>query len=191
MQYYIDGYNLLFKASWTHLATNLEKMREELLVDLNEKARFLNLQFVIVFDAPQQTDEMRRSHFQALEIIFSSYGQTADDLLIEMLEHHKTPQNVILVTSDKSLQRKAKAVKAQVQTIDEFLKTVQKKWLKKKKKQKEEKTPPLKTALQDKVQERKAKKDEPIDTSGKLPPLSDLAKWEKLFKARLQDSQDN
>jgi uncharacterized protein len=209
MHYYIDGYNLLFRFSWTHTSDNLEKSRLHLLEDLNEKASFLHLQFTCVFDAPQQTDEMRRSHFHSLEIIFTSYGQTADDLIIEILEHHKKPQDVILVSSDRSLQRRAKALKVRVESIEEFLANLQKKWIKKRNKQKDAQFNVLKyvpdTKAKPPIQVKEAaaapKKPslelktqaKPEKANGKkkiLPPLSDLAKWEKLFQDHLQDEDD-
>ena len=71
MRYYIDGYNLLF---YHDPSLQQLKLNRGLLLDqLNEKAALLNMDLCIVFDAAYQLGEESRSHYKALEIIYTAY----------------------------------------------------------------------------------------------------------------------
>jgi len=119
MHYLVDGYNLLFKCSWNHLSTNLEQARSTLIQELDKHASVLNLHLTLVFDAPMQSDELKRGHFNSLEIIFTAKGQTADDYLHDFVAHSQ--KKVVVVTSDKTLARKVKALGAFVESVPDFL----------------------------------------------------------------------
>jgi len=126
MHYYVDGYNLLFKNAWEHTATNLQEARSRLIQELDRHASTLHITLTIVFDAPFQSDELKRGHFRSIEIIFTSKGQSADHYLIEHLQHRRSKTKVIVVTSDKPLARSVKSLGAAVVSVHDFLKSLRK-----------------------------------------------------------------
>lgn len=192
MQYYIDGYNFLFRSAWQIEHKSLEELRHKLILELDEKANLLHLQITIVFDAPLQSDESRRSHFRALEIIFTSFKETADDYLINTFNHLVDPKKAFLVTSDKGLQRRAKCLGVQSQSVEEFLTMLRKKSHKKRfekpvkplaqpvQQLKKEETKLQQPKIIRRVKRKKIGKEE-------LPELTDLCRWEKLFQERQEE----
>lgn len=184
MHYYIDGYNLLFRASWNSSKKTLEGQRQALIEMLDRYASLLHLNVTVVFDAPLQTEEWKRCHFRSLEIIFTSRGESADDFLITHFERLLEPKKTCLVSSDKRLAMKAKGFGIRAETVEEFLA-----WLKKRARKKELLPAPKKI-----VKEKEKKKEVESDQQVKeidiknLPPLSDLVAWEKIF---LQQSLKN
>lgn len=119
MHYYIDGYNLLFRI--TQAGMDFAKKRKNLIVLLNERAGLLKLNITLIFDAQYQTDELLRTHYHHLEILFTNYNETADERLIEEIQREASPQQVTLVTSDNLLSWKARRCHVKTETIDEFL----------------------------------------------------------------------
>lgn len=198
MHYYIDGYNLLFTSAWKVTGGNLEKMRAQLIEELDAEVALLPIQVTIVFDAPLQNEDLKRGHFRSLEIIFTSRGQTADDYLISLFQTLAAPKNAILVTSDRELQKRAKLFSVKSEFVDQFLIWLRKKSFKKKVKVSEkpaakpvplpspkQSVPLRKKELEEKKQARQ-KKLQSV-TQDELPALSDYDRWEELFAARLAE----
>lgn len=129
MHYYIDGYNLLFRL--TSSKDKLQDERQALIQDLNKKISVLKFNVSLVFDATFQIGDRHRSHFDALEILFTAYGETADRYILDELFHLKnTPQTV--VTSDKHLAWKAHHLGAHTESVEEFFKRLNRLYHKKK-----------------------------------------------------------
>ncbi|MDB6081195.1 MAG: hypothetical protein JWO53_467 [Chlamydiia bacterium] len=190
MHYYIDGYNLLFRSAWNRSSDNLEAMRQSLIEELDKDISLLHLVVTIVFDAPLQTEELRRGHFRSLEIIFTSKGQTADDFLIHSFEGMSTHATICLVSSDKRLQARARNLGVIGQSIEEFTTWLRKRVRKKQSGLKNEKQALLKP--QKEVKKLHKVVTEPvvntvIDPNAPLPPLSDLLRWEKIFTERFKN----
>ncbi len=120
MHYFIDGYNLMFRLI-RESKEDLQKSREKIIISLNEKASLLNLNISLIFDAAYQVHERACVHYDALEIIFSSTGETADDLILYEIEHSVAPHQEIVVTSDKQLARKVKSLSAKAETVETFI----------------------------------------------------------------------
>jgi predicted RNA-binding protein with PIN domain len=126
MHYFVDGYNLLFRYSSKE---NLKNRRDQLICELNEKCRLLDLDVTLVFDAAYQFGESSRSHYDALEIIYTAVGETADLFILEQLKHlnvlkrsnSKGSIEETVVTSDKALAGFARQQSARTETIEEFI----------------------------------------------------------------------
>ncbi len=182
MQYLVDGYNLLFKEAWARSSSSLEGARKALIKELDLLASQLNLSITVVFDAPFQSEELKRGHFNSLEIIFTARGQTADDYLVEATRHLGKKAHV--VTSDRGLRARVKAMHAEVEGVHEFLVHLRKKSRNKLAKSqqkpliaKKEVAVPVKVEpLQDVVVDMK-----------NLPSLGDLNAWERIFLKRTKD----
>ena len=124
MEYWIDGYNLLFKIGM--YTKTLEQSRKSLIGELRLHLIKSNLRAKIIFDS----SEAHGSEFPSvtsttpLEIIFAPAKLSADDYIIEMLEHSRSARNTTIVTNDSQLSFRAKGCKAFTLSIDEFFKLV-------------------------------------------------------------------
>lgn len=117
MRYYVDGYNLLFRAFRSE--EELQERRDRFLEALNEKVELLQLQVTVVFDSQYQTGEATRSGFGALEVIFTDVGVTADECILHLLKGNASKN--IVVTSDKRLAWMARRNGSRTESSEEFL----------------------------------------------------------------------
>jgi predicted RNA-binding protein with PIN domain len=140
MLYYIDGYNLMFRA--VRGSGDFKTYRENLIEDLNEKIQILMLDATIVFDAQYQYGIGSRSRYRHLTICFTDTGETADDYLIDEIRSSSTPRQIILVTSDKRLAWRARHYHAKTMSVEEFMETVDTQFKKRVKGEKKKKTSP-------------------------------------------------
>lgn len=190
MHYLIDGYNLLFKTAWSYLHGDLEDARRRLMLELDSDARLLNLSITIVFDAPFQSDALSRGHFNSLEVIFTSKGQTADQYLVEWVQDFLPSKETCVITSDKTLTRHIRSLDVKVEPVPEFLAKLHKRKLNKERRKNSSPIPIQKLEMKKApVQMVTVPMSDPVikkkgNTKEELPPLSDLDAWEALFTAR-------
>lgn len=120
MLYLIDGYNLLFR--FFHSDKKLQTQRNLAIEFLQEKTSILKINAHLVFDAHHRENQIPSlTSLKTLKIIYTPKGQTADDYILEKIFLSKTPSQIMVISSDKSLQIKAKDLKAQTQSIDDFI----------------------------------------------------------------------
>lgn len=119
MHYFLDGYNMLFRL--VHDEKDLQSQRESFIHDLNKKISLLNLNVSIVFDAAFRIGERSRSHYNALEILYSAEGETADNYILDELKNISHPRQVTVVTSDKNLARLARCQSVHTESVEEFI----------------------------------------------------------------------
>lgn len=131
MQYWIDGYNLLFKMP--HFKGSLEERRRQLILKLNHFAKEHNLSFTLVFDASKDKDRpCFRSHYDEIEIIYATAAPTADEYIISHVEEVQRRSSICVVSSDKGLTSQIRMLGAQVLSLQEFVLFLDKKQHKKK-----------------------------------------------------------
>lgn len=118
MHYYIDGYNLLFRT--LRAGDDLRKQRQDLIVELETKSQFLELDVTIVFDSHYQPDEGARSRFKNLEVCYSGVGETADDFILQELKEKNSKEETV-VTSDRQLAWRCRRRLAQTISVEEFM----------------------------------------------------------------------
>lgn len=119
MEYWIDGYNLLFYLSKNE--KNFQALREKLLIMLHENFSHKNI--TIIFDATHQDDEfLHVTDFHSLTIIFTPSKMTADAYIVEKLSHEESPKTITVVSSDKGLLKHSLYQGAKTQTLQSFLK---------------------------------------------------------------------
>jgi Predicted RNA-binding protein containing a PIN domain len=119
--YFIDGYNLMFRLQGKK-TPSLHKKREEIISALNEEATLFRLNITLVFDGAEQApEEGTRTHYDTLEIVYTSKKQSADAYILEQLEYSKDPSSEIVITSDRELAGRAKMLGAATETIEAFL----------------------------------------------------------------------
>jgi predicted RNA-binding protein with PIN domain len=149
MHYFIDGYNLLFRL--IHDNRDLQSQREAIIHDLNQKISLLKLNASIVFDAAFQIGERTRSHYDALEILFTGEGETADEYIVDEIKNSLHPQQETVVTSDKKLAWRVRNRSAHTESVEEFIL-----WLNR--------------SYKNKLRQLKTKKEKPLSTPARPPP---------------------
>ncbi len=185
MHYYIDGYNLLFKEAWARTASSLEEARKQLIMELDQLAAMLHIDVTVVFDAPFQSDDLKRGHYRSLEIIFTAKGQSADDYLVACVD--AVGKKAVVVTSDRGLRARIKGTGASVEGVHDFLVHLRKK---SRNKLAKSKSKPLVIKKQEVAQPLKEElsPQKPLDIDMKnLPSFADIPAWEKIFTSRLKN----
>ena len=163
MIYLIDGYNLLFRLF--HSEKKFEAQREVIIDFIQEKASLLNIYMHLIFDGYKQNQELSNiSYFDNLKVIYTSKGQTADDYILEQIFLSKTPAEILVITSDNTLKRKAKEMHAQTKSIDSFIS-----WLSKK--------------------ESLIKKSMYLDEDNYLDTQKNIERLLKIFEDKMEDGQ--
>lgn len=129
MHYWIDGYNLLFRLPKSK--GSFEEKRRILISQINLQAKTLSLSATIVFDASDPSQKYdTRGHYDSIEIIYTHPKKSADDAILEAVEISRKRADQCVVTSDKGLGLKAKALGAQILSLSDFLNFLQKKHFK-------------------------------------------------------------
>jgi uncharacterized protein len=94
----------------------------------NRIARYLerkNLQITVVFDGSGGLTDVDVRIPGKLQILFSSSGQTADEVILEMLYDSLNPRRYTVVTSDMAdIGRAARGLGAQLLSSTEFLQRI-------------------------------------------------------------------
>ncbi|MBP7074941.1 MAG: NYN domain-containing protein [Rhabdochlamydiaceae bacterium] len=120
MHYWIDGYNFFFR-----LTKNYKSMKEQeksLLEKLYQTMTQLDSPMTVVFDGREKDPpEALRRNLKSMNIVYTPVNQTADDYILEMLEHTKNPAQEMVISSDRDLLRRSKQKGARTQTIEEFI----------------------------------------------------------------------
>jgi predicted RNA-binding protein with PIN domain len=140
MLYYIDGYNLMFRAS--RGLGDFKSSRQNFIEELNEKIQTVLLDAVIVFDAQYQFGLGSRSRYRHLTVCFTDTGETADDYIIDEIKSSSKPRQIILVTSDKNLAWRARQYHSKTISVEDFVATLETQFKKKLKGEKKKLIPP-------------------------------------------------
>ena len=118
----IDGYSLIHRDPETKriVAENLRRAREVLIEKVSRTATAMADQVTIVFDGQQKSGSVPGG-IQAIELIYSSSGQTADTV-IERLVHQATdPAQWLVVTNDRRERETVMATGVQTMSCAVFL----------------------------------------------------------------------
>lgn len=196
MHYYIDGYNLMFRL--LHTDDDLQTERQQVIHDLNSKVQNLGIGITLVFDAQYQTGGVTRTHFHHLQILFSSHGETADDLIIHCLKEEDNPRQCTVVTSDNQLAWRARHLAAKTESVGAFMKWLNKAALKRATPTEPSRPTPQRSkertthiitdgsferyleTFEERLKEDMKKKKKPKEA----PPISDYDRWLKLFEEK-------
>lgn len=87
---------------------------------MNTLAEVTHMAIVLVFDGA--ATPLRRHHYNAIEIVYTEKGESADAYILE-----RARKGVAIVTSDRDLRRLCKAEGASTQSVEEFLELLEKK----------------------------------------------------------------
>lgn len=175
MHYFLDGYNLLF-----HVFPEEEDLllrREDLIEYLSQICLHLDLQITLVFDAQATPDFSRgnRGHSGVFEVVFTPEGQTADEYILDELLWRENPKHIVVVTSDRTLARKAKHCGAEAEGSAAFVRKMTKRYHKRKKKESKEST-----KITQSVEKSELRKE----------PLTDEERWLEIFEKRTEEMEN-
>lgn len=130
MDYLLDGYNLLFRE--VKNPRPLQKVRERILKELDEHVLEAGMRVTIIFDSAEKKFVSISSYkLEALEVVFTSEGLTADEYILELIELCKNPRQKMVITQDRDLIKKAKRLGADSLDIEGFFSLLFKKLKKK------------------------------------------------------------
>lgn len=124
----VDGYNVIhaderFKRA---AARELEQARGLLIAAIRSYAASKKARVTLVFDGAGGMTEAETVVPGKLQVLFSGGGQTADELILQILEDSRNPREYIVVTSDMTdIGGRARAMGAKVLGSPEFLKRLQ------------------------------------------------------------------
>lgn len=176
MHFFIDGYNLLFRISHgSH--RNLQSQREAIVQDLASKVSLLQIDASIVFDSAYHGEGPHQLHFQELEILFTSEGESADEFILDELKNSLSPQNETVVTSDRQLAWLARNQHAQTKSVEEFIYWLNRSYKNKLHRKKKEKPSPLLLPQNEATQEKLVKIPE-----GKVSMESCTEYYQQIFE---------
>jgi predicted RNA-binding protein with PIN domain len=112
MSVLVDGNNLLHEARQPE---DMERLIDEAVLceTLATWASRVNTLVQIVFDGPPAVPERSvEANSDHLEVRFSGHGRTADELIVELLCANSAARDVLVVSSDRGVQRAAKRRRA-------------------------------------------------------------------------------
>lgn len=166
MRYIIDGYNLLFKRFQS--VDNFSQDRTNLIEELVDLASLLHMDVCIVFDAHYQIDNEHLYHKDSVGILYTDFGQSADDCIVRMVGLDLKPKNICIVTSDNKLAMRCRRNFAKTMQVDEFL-----------------------SMLAEKKRKKSAKKNlQENQRNGAAQDDQEMARWLKIFTERLVNKDD-
>jgi len=98
----IDGYNLLYKdGALKNLAErSLESARDQLL-SMVAAWRSGETEIQIVFDGRGTDSQRREATTPGIRVLFSRYPQTADEVILEIIDKERRRSSLTVVTSDE------------------------------------------------------------------------------------------
>lgn len=115
----IDGYNLLFALGWTPVRkprpsdseVTLRQCRDRLSAELAGRLpRSMVGKSVVVYDSADTRNGLPiHQYSRGTHLYFSVAYNSADEALQEILQYHPSPKQLLLISSDHAVQRKATA----------------------------------------------------------------------------------
>jgi predicted RNA-binding protein with PIN domain len=106
MPYIIDGNNLI--GASPDIALDDPEARSKLVAMVRKFHERRGTSVVIVFDGEPWTGLARDLTADKLRILFPRPGQSADDVIKNLLEGYRQPNDVVMVSSDRELKRHAR-----------------------------------------------------------------------------------
>jgi hypothetical protein len=111
--YFLDGNNLIGHGRGSSRPT--EEDRSALISEIAERLRKTKARVVLFFDGPGQ----RSTSLGPLSIRHAARA-TADDAILGEIERARAPQEIVLVSEDRDLRRRARDLGAKTLTTTEF-----------------------------------------------------------------------
>ncbi len=123
----IDGYNVIHadESLRSRAASDLERARAALIEQLRDYLQDRAAYVTVVFDGQGRVTDAESIIPLRLQVLFSRFDQSADELILWTLRQSANPREYIVVTSDSAdIGREARSLGAQVLASRDFLKRV-------------------------------------------------------------------
>ena len=115
----VDGHNLI--ANMDTIQLDDEDDEDQLILYLRRYQARTSREVMVFFDAGSSFGLAQTKRSGGLTVRFAPSGTPADDLIINHLYSAKHPQQILVVTSDRAIQRVARSVKAKVMSAARFV----------------------------------------------------------------------
>lgn len=117
----IDGHNLIGASKNISLSDPLSK--EKILDILDKYQKILDRKLIVVFDR-NADDGYERSDYNNIEVRYPTNHDTADDVIIRLINKYKNQHSVCIVSSDNKLRTAAKRAHLAAQGSHSFLEEI-------------------------------------------------------------------
>jgi len=127
-KFIVDGYNVIHADPQLKriLRSDLEAARRRLVRRLTLYLETKNVSLTVVFDGHGGITDVEVEIPGRLQLMYSPTGQSADDLILEILESSTNPREYVVVTSDMAdIGRAARSLGADVLPSAEFLSRIE------------------------------------------------------------------
>lgn len=118
MPYLVDGHNLLGQIPGLRL--NNPAHRQKLVGMLARFARARRCKMVVLFDGEPSPGWKTETVLGSVRILHSGAGRSADEILLERIRRARSPRDLTLITSDRSLGDRARHLGARRIRVGEF-----------------------------------------------------------------------
>lgn len=118
MLYLIDAYNWLLSTSSEEFID--DDFLQQWIAKNTARLSLRQFKAALIFDAGKRQQPMRRIHLGDVEVIFTAFEQTADELILEMICSGSS-DSYHVITSDRQLSTNARALGAKSSAIKAFL----------------------------------------------------------------------
>lgn len=119
----IDGYNVIKSTKFLDdfKFNELKNQREKFLFLLSNYKFRSNHRIVVVFDGSKSSQEfVHKENVNGIEVVYSKSGQTADELIKDIVEKSSNPKEILVVSSDKGILYYVKMLGASTTTSEEL-----------------------------------------------------------------------
>ena len=125
MKYIIDGYNVIGK--FTEIDLSDKQKEEKLLTKLASLNWKKNDKVILVFDGKRAFDTIgQKQKCGNILMVITPTDLTADDYIIQKIENAEHKDAIIVISSDRDVQRAAKRNRSHVMSSEGFLKFITK-----------------------------------------------------------------
>ncbi|MFH1755114.1 MAG: NYN domain-containing protein [Candidatus Latescibacterota bacterium] len=123
----IDGYNMIHADPELkrYMENDMNRARGELIDRLKMYLSDKAVRITVVFDGQGGLTDVEMVLPAKLQVMFSPFGQTADELIVGTLQNAANPREYIIVTSDSmDIGREASSLGATVESSAAFLERI-------------------------------------------------------------------
>ena len=114
----IDGHNLIAKLPDINL--NEADDEEKLLLKLRQYRARTGRKIRVVFDPGSSFNLASKRSKGGITVQYAPYGKTADEVIIKRLHKARNPKQILVVTSDRAIERVARGVQARILSSTDF-----------------------------------------------------------------------
>ena len=113
----IDCYNVLH----TDMPQQLAGLEEVALCNALANSKWSRERISVVCDGVVKPGGPAVSPVEEVDLVYSGPGRSADDVIIQMIDHDSAPRRLLVISSDREIQKAARRRRAKSWTSDRFI----------------------------------------------------------------------